>query len=361
LVYFNTASGQTCDASDATKHFRGRGIFMVDVTTGELLAEKVFAASATSSNGSQIGYPALKYGFASAPAVIDIDHDGYADVIYIGDLGGQMWKWVIRAVGDDPINNSIANKSLGQPNWPFTMFFQAAFTDYRTPPQTPAVEALGSHYQSLFFPPAAVMAQSRLTLAFGAGERTNPTVRVNDDTTTDTTLANNNRFYVVKDLDPLLMQTPVTLTESNLINATNQGSAATCASTTSSGYYLIGDDGEKFITNSVVFLGTVITGSYLPPDPSATDPCTNSGTAFIYRFRLDCAVGQYSGSSTKEARRQATGTGLPTRPRVSVGSIENPNQTGANRAVVITSDGTIVNSVEAKPGKTVDLESWRER
>jgi len=25
-------------------------------------------------------------------------------VVYIGDLGGNLWKWVVKPLGDDPIN-----------------------------------------------------------------------------------------------------------------------------------------------------------------------------------------------------------------------------------------------------------------
>ena len=37
----------------------------------------------------------MHYAFAATPAVYDLDFDGYADVVYAVDLGGNVWKWVI--------------------------------------------------------------------------------------------------------------------------------------------------------------------------------------------------------------------------------------------------------------------------
>ena len=66
----------------------GRGIYIVDITTGEVLAKKVFTATDSFVNGAQIGFDEMRYAFASAPVVFDLDYDGFADVVYIGDLGG---------------------------------------------------------------------------------------------------------------------------------------------------------------------------------------------------------------------------------------------------------------------------------
>ena len=54
-----------------------------------------------------------------------MNFDGYADVVYIGDLGGNLWKWVITAPGDDPINNTTQDNDPDQPDWPFRRIFRA--------------------------------------------------------------------------------------------------------------------------------------------------------------------------------------------------------------------------------------------
>ena len=77
----------------------GRAIYMVDITTGEVLAKKVFSESDSYISGAQIGFDDMRYAFASAPSAFDLDYDGFADVIYIPDLGGNLWKWVVKAAG----------------------------------------------------------------------------------------------------------------------------------------------------------------------------------------------------------------------------------------------------------------------
>jgi hypothetical protein len=181
---------------------RGRAIFMVDITTGGVLAVKYFDADDEFINGEQIGFKEMKYAFASAPAVFDLDFDGFADVIYIGDVGGNLWKWVVRPVGDDPINNSLSDDNIAQPNWPFRLFFQGSPS--ASPPERlvpPQAYDDTIHYQSFFFPPTGVLRNQNLILAFGAGERAEPiglAARYNDGSTSD-----NNHYYVVKDADPL--------------------------------------------------------------------------------------------------------------------------------------------------------------
>ena len=131
------------------------------------------------------------------------------------------------------------------------------------------------------------------------------------------------------------------------------------------GYFLTARDKEKFITNSVVFLGDLITGSFLPAPPGA-DKCSDTGTAYLYRFELDCGAGRYDSNpgTGDEDRRKAIGGGLPTRPRVSVGDLNQGGGGGGcdNKVVVITSNGEIDNDCPGSPSSLgTNIRSWRER
>lgn len=88
---------------------RSKAIFMVDLATGTVL-DKVAYDSVTNPN--------MIYALPSRPAVLDTDFDGFADVVYIGDLGGQMWKWDISAMGDD----SVGSDGIID-NWDHGIFF----------------------------------------------------------------------------------------------------------------------------------------------------------------------------------------------------------------------------------------------
>ena len=176
------------------------------------------------------------------------------------------------------------------------------------------------------------------------------------------------------------MRRPCTLTESSLIcSASSSTATSTCTAAASldggtyscqevengNGFYLTARDSEKFITNSIIFRGEVITGSYVP-SPPGSDPCNDTGESFLYRFGVECGQPGFSSNSGGEndKRRKAIGDGIPTRPRVSVGGInQGGTSTGcSNKVVIITSDGQIENDCPGPlPSSGVNMRSWRER
>jgi type IV pilus assembly protein PilY1 len=370
--------------ADAGYTAKGRAIYMVDITTGKVLAKKHFDPAATAldaASAEQVGIREMRYAIASAPAVFDLDFDGFADVIYIGDLGGNLWKWDVEAAGHDPINNTTTLNSLAQPDWPFRLFFRGAASN-EDGSTLPAELYGGSwsnavHYQSFFFPPTGVLRKGKLILAFGAGERADPigpTSEWGDGCGTITgACANNNHYYVVKDDDPreAVGTLPNRLTggldEGDLLDIANvDDGTVTCnyMNANYSGYYLTARDAEKFVTASTIFLGDVYTGSFFPADPSAVTICDSRGTSYLYRFDLECGTGGFpDNSSPEEDRREPIGDGLPTRPRVSVGDLNQGDPSGCvNKIVVVTSDGEIWNDCPGSiPSSGVKIRSWRER
>jgi len=76
-------------------------------------------------------------------------------------------------------------------------------------------------------------------------------------------------------------------------------------------------DGEKFVTNPLIFAGKVIAASFTPT-PSA-DPCAARGISTGYVFDLTTGEGFFHDASGNPTRTIDLGVGLPTDPRVSVG------------------------------------------
>jgi hypothetical protein len=273
---------------------------------------------------------------------------------------------VVSDIGDDPINNSLSDDNIAQPNWPFRLFFRGSAST--EPPAhhaaTPA-DPTGTHFQSFFNPPTGVLKNNKLVLAFGAGERADPT-RFEDDASD----ANNNHYYVVVDDDPLELTSPApnpltgNYDEGDLADNSTLNSIS-CGSLQSSfqGYYLTGRDAEKFLTNSIVFLGDVITTSFVPTDPSVS-VCTASGTGYLYQFGIECGDGSFTThSGADEQRRKAIGAGMPSRPRVSVGGLNGGSAGGCEtKVIVITSEGSTSNDCPGTPPSSgINLRSWRER
>jgi type IV pilus assembly protein PilY1 len=321
---------------------QGRAIYVLDVETGEVLARKQFDLLAGDEQAE------MRYAIASTPSVFDLDLDGFADVIYVGDLGGNLWKWVIKDdvahgnYGTDPIND--AGGDVEQPHWEFRRFFQA------TPTGSDPLEILlggEPYYKSIFYSPAGTLRNGKLWLAFGTGERAN--LKRPGDGSTD---EENNRFYSIQDNDPFDRSDPPNpvLSESVLYDASADSSCADVGSF--QGYYFTAEDGEKFVTNVEIFGYYVITSSFTPS--SSLDPCSAGGDASLYIFRVYCGEGFFGGPTDGSSRKLDLGAGMPTDPKISV----SPDGT---RVVVTQQDGEIENwEGPPPPGAAPGQLYWRE-
>ncbi|MFQ5515143.1 MAG: pilus assembly protein [Myxococcota bacterium] len=330
------------DPNSATWTNRSKGIFMVAIDTGQVIGQVLFDPNA----GTLLNK--MRYSIPSTPAVFDLDFDGYADVVYIGDLGGQLWRWDLSQIGDDTgaTNDGIMD------NWPVGLFFEAD--------PAPLVSG-GTHYHSIFFPPAATYLNGNLVLAFASGERSDLeyTGAATDD--------DNNRIWVAWDRVPLGLDPEdpatgwVTIKEGyTTVNGVTRGlndvtNLATDPQPDDDGYYLIVPDGEKFVNNHVIFGGVLLSVSYTP-GAGGGDPCIKaSGSSNLFALNLDDAGGLLdpSAAAGNAQRRAYIGPGAPSDPRISVSK---------DQVLLIgkTSTGSIFSlDVPSSPPLPVELVYWR--
>ena len=315
--------------SDAGWSTDSKAIFMVALDTGQILAQVAYDPS-----DPQLSQ--MVYALPSNPAVLDLDFDSFADLIYIGDVGGQLWKWDISQIADDVDADGLFD------GWPAGVVFRA---------DPEPVSGGQLHHRAIFYPPVATFLSGELVLAFATGERSD--IVYQGDPSRD----DNNRFYVLKDPNPEgVGSIPVApFTEANLTDITG---LATDPDTTDSGFYFIAEDGEKFITNHAAFGGVLITASYLPDDGTGS-VCDADGQAFAYIFDLGTGGGFFDpATSSSQGRRVTTGLGVPSDPRITISNSED----GGVQILLKSSAGHVV-SIGA-PGllpDPVDLVYWRQR
>ena len=315
------------DPSSGAWEDKSKAIFMVALDDGSLLSKVAFDATDTT------GHSAMKYSIPSSPAVLDLNYDGFADVVYIGDLGGQLWKWDISAVGTDS-----ADPDNLIDNWASGRIFNAPPVD------------MGSgvkHYRQFYHPPSASYVNKVLHLAFGSAEEKD--ILYQGDAGKD----DENRFWVIRDKKPTGASAFSTLvTEANLTDVT---SLASYVDSGNLGYFFKGEEGEKFVGDSVVFAGHVLASSYVPERAPACGP----GIARFYIFELGDASGFLDDNGLAEAgdRHLNVGTGVPSSPRVSMAS--DPED---DIVLVTTSEGELI---EIEPPLRDPPESslfyWRQR
>ncbi len=277
------------DHTQPTWSDRGKAIFMVALDTGQVLASVEF-----DSTGAD-GPTEMVYALPSTPAVLDLDFDGFADVVYIGDLGGQMWKWDVSTPGLDTGGDARID------TWDAGVFFRS---------DSIAVAGPDTHYRSIFAPPAAAYVNGALTLAFGTGERAD--LAYSGDPAAD----DNNRFYVMADPEPIgSLAFGPTLTDLDVTDVTN---VDTDPDLTDAGFFFRAVDGEKFVGSPIIFAGFVLASSY---EPSASaSGCGAAGSASLYAFRVRSGQGLKPDptATPMEKRKFVVGGGLPSSPRVSL-------------------------------------------
>ena len=319
----------------------------------------------------------MVYAMPSTPGVLDLDFDGFADVIYIGDLGGQLWKWDIHEVGVD----SLGSDGVVD-NWEFGVFFSA-----RKSLSDPLGVSIGDvtndgvtdyRYHSIFFPPIATYVNEVLVLGFGSGERAQLSYVGQSNGSLEGTFDDNNRFWVVWDRTPLRK----CLTEDafgnctawndpygveffegyQIVNGQTRGinditNDVADPNPTDDGYYIVVPDGEKFITNHIAFAGLLLTLSYVPQDRNDPnrDVCQSAGETNVYLFDIERGLGLLGG-----ARVDLLGNGAPADPRISVSRDSNGNMTV--ELIGQTSMGEVLKMpIPGEYPDPVELVYWRQR
>ena len=293
---------------------KGRGIMVIDAIDGHVIWQAGPAPSGATHN---VTVPEMTYAIAADVRVADLNGDGFGDLAYVGDTGGNVWrldftdtdprKWSVRRVASlastDPAN--IANK------------------------------------RKFLFSPEVAVAQDALGLYFavlvGSGDREHPF---------DGIVVN--RFYMLKDrgeADTLgsltgnrsYTQTTVTTTSTGgggagkIIQESDLFDATSTVGASDSGWMRTLRPGEKIVSSALVVEGNAIFSSNQPTvlAGAAVDACaSNLGVARVYTINVADgggtsvirAGGGYVPSPVFAAIQLSNTSGVSTIPTSSQGS-----------------------------------------
>ncbi|MCX5835324.1 MAG: PilC/PilY family type IV pilus protein, partial [Deltaproteobacteria bacterium] len=245
------SGGGDCDT-------RGKGFFVVDLQTGDILWSYTMANDAS-----------MAYSLAASPAIADTDNDNFIDTAYIGDLGGSVWR--IRFC------SSAQDASCNTANWSGGKFFDSSTGAIRPIYTTPSV---------------TLDSRGQLWVYFGSGDKMDPTAANAQE-----------KFYALKDLD---------FTSTWRINDLENITSGTFTDGTDKhGWYInLAGQGEKILADSAVFGNVAYFTTYTPP--SGADPCSQAGTASLYAVNFVSGGGILAGG-----RSMSIGVGVPTAPVLS--------------------------------------------
>jgi len=298
-----SADGTTSTACNTpATNSAGKGFFVVNLFNGNILW------SYTHANNSNMDFSA-----PAAPTAVDTDSDGFIDTVYMGDLGGNMWRFRL-CPSDASSSCGLATypSSCSTASWTGTLLYQASNVERGSTMATP----VNTHKQIFTRATATKDPNGYVWVYWGTGENNDPTTKPSD--TSDT----KNRIYAVKE-NKTFTGTYTTTSLKNITSTVYCFSSTTtgCSSAdTQNGWYInlstntltLSDGtsyaspvGEKIISDPALFGGMLLFPSYLPMQGSAT-ACGQAGNAFVYK--LDYLTG--AGMATGGSRTAYVGVGI---------------------------------------------------
>lgn len=253
------------DADTRSDDTMGRALYIVDALTGDRLWW-----AGPGGSGADLELSAMKYSMPASPKILDINNDGLADQVYIGDMGGQVWRF--------DMNNGNAVATLGT-GGSIAEFAGSTITDARRFFHTPDLSI--SRYWGKRY----------LTLLIGSGYQAHPLNK-----------AINDRVYMIR--IPSIFGAPrdgsgdvsyTTLAESDLMDITDniigegdedEKLAAETTLASKSGWMLTLDNsGEKMLSSGLVVDGVATVTTYEPA--AALSACAPSiGRSRLYTVSL---------------------------------------------------------------------------
>jgi type IV pilus assembly protein PilY1 len=268
----------------------GKAVLIVNALTGQLV--KIFendADGGTNINGMDFSIP-------SAVKIMDSDRNGFIDKIYVGDMGGQVWR--IGRFDKDELGLDIvfpkANENIN--DWQGQRLFAAGCNESSCIDGSDNnANGLIDELRRFFYPPTVTLEVDHDLVLIGSGDRENPCAWYTGD-----------EVYAIRDnhsLLPLSVPQPAPWTRSDLTDITDP---FVSLDPTQKGWLLRLASGEKVLAESTVFAGVLYFTTFTPND----DRCVPGGAATLYG--VDYRTGAAGVFGT--LRGIVLGGGIPSRP-----------------------------------------------
>jgi len=254
------------------------------------------------------------YSAPAPPYAVDINFDGFIDRIYLGDLGGNMYRFSVH-------DSNTAN-------WFDSKLFDASSGQIR-PVYTQAVGSFDT--------------QNHLWIYFGTGDKSDPTAPNAQE-----------KFFAIKEGCPYDASSCTDHSISNLTNYTTQSGEVT-----NQGWYInMTGQGEKILTPPTVFGGVVYFTTYTPSQ--SANPCDAGGSSTLYAVDYTTGAGRID-PDDEDVKTLDLGDGMASAPVVSI-SRDSSTAELSGSVFVNTSTGGFQNAnVNPNiPSSLVDYIYWKD-
>jgi type IV pilus assembly protein PilY1 len=242
----------------------GNALYIVDAVSGQLLWH-------ASNANADLNVANMQYSIPSDVKVLDVNSDMFADRMYVGDMGGQVWRFDIHngQPATDIVTGGVIAQLGGAPNG------SPGSAESRRFYYAPDLAIISDEYSSF------------LHIGIGSGHRAHP----NSLTTED-------RFYALRDYEPFAAftqaqydaRTPIT--DADLLDITNDVNAVVPAGSPGWRFELRdgGWAGEKVLAEARTFNNQVFFTTFTPNSGVGSVGCGPAlGTNRVYI--MDLATG----------------------------------------------------------------------
>ncbi len=261
----------------------GNVVLVINVLTGAVVKE-------FRNDGSDI--TDMNYSFPSSVCVLDINNNGFVDKFYVGDAGGQMWRF-----------GKFTDSGGGALSFPST---DENITNWTNAEADVLFLSDATHARKFFYPPAVAVEDGYHLVYTGTGDREDACSTTSSD-----------RIYCIKDT-----HASVTLVEDDLVDVTVETAAPPDLESSTGdvepnghvdqGWYIQLAAGEKVLSEGTVFYKTLYTTTFTPNN----DPCLPGGVGMLYavHYLTGAAVLDFDDSDSDYERSVSLGGGIPSKP-----------------------------------------------
>ena len=294
----------------------GRAVYIIDALTGERLWW-----AGPNGSGADLELADMRYSIPARLKAVDVSANSYLDRVYVGDMGGQIWRFDIKP-GSGASENDLGDLISGTRVANLSGTTEETNHRFYYPPDVALIEEAGK--------------SSYLALAVSSGYRAHPLATATHD-----------RIYMLRDpyvfVEPPagsygasgtgIVESDLYDTTSNVIGQGEETLAEAAVDTLNnlSGWYIELKEsdgsfiGEKGLSEVLIIDGLIAATTYVPNDATSESlsckPADGSGYVYFMsvtdgtpKYNFDTTVDSSENLTAEDRRKKLTRGGIPPNP-----------------------------------------------